>query len=167
MGEPQCRFCLDDTETPDNPLISPCACTGSVRYVHHLCLRRWTLARPATAHLCPICKALYTLEVLPTGVTVAFLDNCAIIGTVIIYASPRSQIREVHLVFQAVYFAAVTNVFSVRDHRLYARQLQPYYAMAYLLLLHDVLKNNNVASCFFINIVLFLAWLDHLRILRG
>ena len=165
MGEPQCRFCLDDTETPDNPLISPCACAGSVRYVHHLCLRRWTAARPATAHLCPICKSLYTLEVLPAGNTVFFLNNCALVGTVVIYASPLSHTREAHLAFQALYFAAVANVFSVRDHRLYARQQGPYYAIAYLVLLNELLKNNTIACCFFINIVLFLAWLDHLRIL--
>jgi hypothetical protein len=167
MGEPQCRFCLDDTETPDNPLISPCACAGSVRYVHHLCLRRWTAARPTTAHLCPICQSLYSLEVLPTGTTVFFLNNCAIIGTVVIYASPPGQIREVHLAFQALYFAAVTNVFSVRDYRLYARQQEPYYAIAYLFLLNELIKNNTIVCCFLINIVLFLAWLEHLRILRG
>jgi len=167
MGEPQCRFCLEDTETPDNPLMSPCACTGSVRYVHRLCLRRWTAARPATAHLCPICNGLYSLEVLPTGSTVFFLDNCALIGTVVICATPPSHTREAHLAFQALYFAAVANVFSVRDHRLYIRQQHPYYALAYLVLLNELLKNNTIASCFFINIVLFLAWVEHLRILRG
>lgn len=38
---PACRICLMDDNTNDNPLISPCTCIGSVRFVHLLCLRQW------------------------------------------------------------------------------------------------------------------------------
>ena len=37
----ECRICLDDTETEDNPFIIPCKCIGSVRYIHVDCLRGW------------------------------------------------------------------------------------------------------------------------------
>ncbi len=41
---PTCRFCLleEDTSTiHKNPLISPCDCKGSLKYVHLDCLTRW------------------------------------------------------------------------------------------------------------------------------
>jgi hypothetical protein len=37
-----CRICLgDDCNEPDNPLISPCKCTGTMRYVHLECFKNW------------------------------------------------------------------------------------------------------------------------------
>lgn len=35
----QCRFCLE--EAPQEELLTPCKCTGSSRFVHAECLRRW------------------------------------------------------------------------------------------------------------------------------
>jgi RING-variant domain len=36
-----CRICLDESETEKNPLITPCKCIGSVRYIHFDCLKAW------------------------------------------------------------------------------------------------------------------------------
>lgn len=41
----QCRVCLAEGDEVDNPLISPCACTGSMRYVHYMCQQRWLESR--------------------------------------------------------------------------------------------------------------------------
>lgn len=35
-----CRVCLSENED-DNPLISPCSCIGSCKYIHLECLRHW------------------------------------------------------------------------------------------------------------------------------
>ena len=35
-----CRICLDEGSTTD-PLIPPCECQGSMRYIHISCLRDW------------------------------------------------------------------------------------------------------------------------------
>ena len=35
----QCRICFGNNEEPDNPLINPCACDGSVKYIHFACLK--------------------------------------------------------------------------------------------------------------------------------
>lgn len=42
IGEAICRICLaeDEGET-DNPLISPCLCSGSMKYIHYQCLSNW------------------------------------------------------------------------------------------------------------------------------
>lgn len=39
-----CRICLDEEDPSDlgaNPLITPCSCTGSMRYIHVQCVREW------------------------------------------------------------------------------------------------------------------------------
>lgn len=38
--DPICRFCFEGTED-SNPLIDPCQCIGSIKYVHVNCIRRW------------------------------------------------------------------------------------------------------------------------------
>jgi len=32
--EKDCRVCLDNSDEVNNPLIVPCGCTGSIRYIH-------------------------------------------------------------------------------------------------------------------------------------
>ena len=36
-----CRICYIEEETIDNPLIQPCICSGSMKYIHLDCLRQW------------------------------------------------------------------------------------------------------------------------------
>lgn len=40
-----CRICLLDGPGEDDPLIAPCACKGSIEYVHLGCLRHWIKGR--------------------------------------------------------------------------------------------------------------------------
>lgn len=36
-----CRFCWDDTNVIENPLLSVCKCSGGVGFVHYTCLKYW------------------------------------------------------------------------------------------------------------------------------
>ena len=36
-----CRICYSEEESEDNPLIQPCICSGSMKYIHLDCLRHW------------------------------------------------------------------------------------------------------------------------------
>ena len=36
-----CRVCYGDDSTNENPLISPCKCKGSMKYIHYKCLKNW------------------------------------------------------------------------------------------------------------------------------
>ena len=36
-----CRVCYGDDSTDENPLISPCKCKGSMKYIHYKCLKSW------------------------------------------------------------------------------------------------------------------------------
>lgn len=60
-------------ESPDYTLISPCLCSGSLKYVHQHCLRKWVIISDITA--CELChhpfefrrkfKPLWKWESLP------------------------------------------------------------------------------------------------------
>ena len=77
-NEPSCRVCLEGGEMA-NPLICPCKCTGSVRYIHLTCLRTWLGKRLNTQKgkycitirwvplTCEMCKATYPYRI--------YLDN--------------------------------------------------------------------------------------------
>lgn len=36
-----CRICYSAEEDPNNPLVQPCLCTGSLKYIHLSCLKQW------------------------------------------------------------------------------------------------------------------------------
>ena len=36
-----CRICLEDSLGNDGNLISTCACSGSLKYVHEGCMKEW------------------------------------------------------------------------------------------------------------------------------
>ena len=41
-SKPICRICyMEEDESKTNPLIQPCSCSGSMRYIHLKCLRHW------------------------------------------------------------------------------------------------------------------------------
>lgn len=41
----QCRICFDGDNSPTNPLLTPCLCSGSLRFTHLDCLKTWIQAR--------------------------------------------------------------------------------------------------------------------------
>ena len=41
FSDKQCRICHSGRDHPRNPLISPCKCSGTMKYVHIACLIRW------------------------------------------------------------------------------------------------------------------------------
>ena len=50
-AEPQpCKICLADENSSQNPLISPCKCTGSMQYVHLACLKEWLQQKISIRH---------------------------------------------------------------------------------------------------------------------
>ena len=58
-----CRICFEK-ETKNNPLINPCQCEGSIKYVHQLCLKNWFIKakiQPQNAK-CEICKFKYYIR---------------------------------------------------------------------------------------------------------
>ena len=41
MSQKVCRICYQEEENEDDPLIQPCLCSGSLKYIHLNCLKHW------------------------------------------------------------------------------------------------------------------------------
>eukprot|EP00193_Tetraselmis_chui_P007439 CAMPEP_0177758626 /NCGR_PEP_ID=MMETSP0491_2-20121128/4291_1 /TAXON_ID=63592 /ORGANISM="Tetraselmis chuii, Strain PLY429" /LENGTH=165 /DNA_ID=CAMNT_0019274385 /DNA_START=556 /DNA_END=1050 /DNA_ORIENTATION=- len=67
VSYPHCRICWGASDSErGGQLVSPCQCTGSVRYIHLRCLHKWqrTLRSQGStrkAHTCDLCCARYRL----------------------------------------------------------------------------------------------------------
>ena len=58
-----CKICFEK-ETKLNPLISPCLCEGTMKYVHQSCLKHWIETSNIKPNLskCEICKCRYMIR---------------------------------------------------------------------------------------------------------
>jgi len=36
-----CRICLEKSESEENPLLTPCKCAGTMKFIHLKCLQKW------------------------------------------------------------------------------------------------------------------------------
>ncbi len=69
LAQPLCRVCFCGTEPTlkaSGHLISPCSCTGSVRYIHLHCLRTWQATQRAQGRVsrsqcCELCGCKYSV----------------------------------------------------------------------------------------------------------
>jgi hypothetical protein len=63
--ETVCRFCLDGTKTPTNPLLDPCECRGSIQFVHKQCLMRWRQQDiERNGEVCLLCNTEYKIPLV-------------------------------------------------------------------------------------------------------
>lgn len=74
-----CRICLSEVFVPENPLISPCKCTGTMKYIHlnclQLCLKNKINMRSSEFAIsfswkgicCDLCKKQYPLSLNVSG----------------------------------------------------------------------------------------------------
>ncbi|GMI07981.1 hypothetical protein TrLO_g91 [Triparma laevis f. longispina] len=76
ISDRMCYMCFDEEESEENPMISPCACTGDTQYVHLGCLRKWhktgneseVCAVTSVMASCSVCKTKYRSSIeLPNG----------------------------------------------------------------------------------------------------
>ncbi|XP_069466655.1 E3 ubiquitin-protein ligase MARCHF8 isoform X2 [Ambystoma mexicanum] len=57
-GDP-CRICHCEGDD-ENPLITPCHCTGSLHFVHQACLQQWI--KSSDTRCCELCKYEFIME---------------------------------------------------------------------------------------------------------
>lgn len=64
---PVCYMCFDEEDTEENPMITPCKCSGDTKYVHVECLRKWHTAEAdnqicflsSVDATCSVCKSTF------------------------------------------------------------------------------------------------------------
>lgn len=61
----ECKICKETINEPDNPLVSPCNCTGSIGKVHHNCLEQWI--QTSDSNQCNICNCPYFQRTIHSG----------------------------------------------------------------------------------------------------
>lgn len=59
--EDVCRICRTPGDD-DSPLYYPCACSGSIKYVHQECLLQWL--NHSNARQCEVCYAAASVSIL-------------------------------------------------------------------------------------------------------
>lgn len=45
LANKQCRFCLHEGSSLEDPLLAPCQCKGSIQHIHFSCLKHWVRER--------------------------------------------------------------------------------------------------------------------------
>lgn len=68
-----CRICHCEADS-GNPLLSPCYCAGSLKYVHQSCLQQWLAASETRS--CELCKFNFILhtKIKPIGEVSSLCD---------------------------------------------------------------------------------------------
>jgi len=72
-----CRICLLEGSSPEDPLIAPCECRGTIQYVHLACLRHWVKGKLDLSESqsgsyfykpmsCELCKTQYATHLQDT-----------------------------------------------------------------------------------------------------
>ncbi|AWP13990.1 putative E3 ubiquitin-protein ligase MARCH8 [Scophthalmus maximus] len=59
LSEDCCRICHCEGDE-ESPLITPCHCTGSLRFVHQSCLQQWI--KSSDTRCCELCKYEFIME---------------------------------------------------------------------------------------------------------
>ena len=74
VEEPLCRICFEGAHSNDK-LLAPCKCTGSSRYIHQSCLRKWRFTNDAESesrNKCMECKYTYKTSIITKSVPLLF-----------------------------------------------------------------------------------------------
>ena len=100
----ECRFCF---QKDLKPMLSPCRCNGTIKYVHTSCLNRWryeNIRRPSFSR-CLICETKYIIRPIETfklqqiDYTLSVLYFTAIIGATFLSALMEISWEEIQKFF--------------------------------------------------------------------
>ena len=81
-----CRICRGEVNTPINPLMSACKCSGSIKYVHANCMKAWYHSKMLTRTTlnvstytikgleCELCKTKLPLTLYHNGLAVELVN---------------------------------------------------------------------------------------------
>ncbi len=57
-----CRICYCDEKEMESPLIQPCSCSGTMRYIHLICLQKWLKSKVVSKTSSSENSIIYTLK---------------------------------------------------------------------------------------------------------
>ena len=108
-----CRICYERQRTRENPLLSPCRCDGTVKYLHLNCLKLWIKSKITTRQTensvsyqwktieCDICKLELPLMFRTKTAQVSLFEHDRPRGPFIVleaYPSDRTSLKSLHVI---------------------------------------------------------------------
>ena len=115
--ENTCRICREGSD--EEPLLRPCKCSGSCKFVHRSCLDRWrmeaTRRNPQNASNCEICKSPFTISVSRKTLYGTIAKRCASYG----------------LLALGAYLVIIFTAFSTRATLGELSCIAPYHTVSY------------------------------------
>ena len=184
-----CRFCLESKETPKNPLLEPCECRGSIRFVHERCLNHWRRINPLrNSVICLLCFTPYKdlrdqyIEMLPdeTKLIVLFVRFPLVLFLLVNYVGilhysflfayrERDSFFEMYqYIFQLVYLFLFKILWRVNDKKAYWKAWQrptPFFFFACHLFANYLVHEHHYIAIVPLNISLTFYWHQHKQIL--
>ncbi len=119
--KPTCRICQTEDNTPDNPMISPCKCSGSIKFIHVKCMQEWYKSKMLSRVVqntssytikgleCELCKQKFSMTIEHNGKLVD-LVNVARPKTgayIVLESVGQSNVTHIHI-------TAMENKHSIR-----------------------------------------------------
>jgi E3 ubiquitin-protein ligase DOA10 len=128
-----CRICFDnDTDEKKNPLLSPCSCKGSQKYVHRECLEKWLKVEPIKGLDCSVCKeplATSTVyeQVIPRGsrVSIVLYPHVFLISESVLAFTVCESFYDycmIHWFYCILYLGLFYEYFHVKNKMLYFKR---------------------------------------------
>jgi E3 ubiquitin-protein ligase DOA10 len=111
-----CRICLYETFEYDNPLVSCCYCSGTMKYIHIDCLKTWMESRrqhfeTGLSHTyywknynCELCKFEFPLKITHQGRKFQLFDMPTMVAPYIILETnenSKNQTKSIHFITMA------------------------------------------------------------------
>lgn len=165
-------------------MISPCRCSGTVKYVHTECIHKWVFQDNNIVeerNNCSICKdTIFKFESIPLHIEInnLILSNATAINMLIQYLyimfilSVNDSINVMyasHAFMQIVYVTIYIGNFRVRNPLIYHNLACERYGyilyIFYILSLIAVFKYEYLVCSIMNNMVITIQWKEHLYIL--
>lgn len=179
----QCRFCLEEADRPENPLLEPCNCKGTARFIHNLCLNRWIATNPTeNGYRCNVCLGEFDLpdsdffEVIPRNkrLSVLFLENVHYVGGTIHAVALVLPYRPNHFYIGAImhtsYILAVMSNMRINNVKIYWTALlktrAPVIVFLYLYFSYRINTMHPLLWCIYLYMLNNTSWKFHVAILR-
>ena len=83
-----CRICQSEDNTLEDPLISPCKCAGSIKYIHAKCMQEWYKSKLVSRCIrntssysirgleCELCKQRFSMSIEHKGKIIDLINIC-------------------------------------------------------------------------------------------
>lgn len=169
----ECRICLSD-DLIEN-MISPCLCTGTNKYVHHECLKKFMVLsdNPLFKKECYICKYEYNYELKDINCTkcniILFISNIILASLILLYilSTTVNLLYSIMITF-FVFLPFLANLMTVKRKSILLKLYYKQFIFLPLLLLfsgmvlleYDILK---IYGYYFENISIFMIWNIHYK----